>query len=100
MKAYEQMIRLHYRDYIIRCWIHLDTTNILNQEEIDYFINSCKSMLNMMINYTTIFNNTLKLAEFICESIFYIYNRRLEINACEVINKDTGNGGVFYREWP
>jgi len=87
MKVYEQMVRFVYNKFVIRCWVPAYTSVGLSDLETKELVRNCLTILgNLEQEYP------LQLAECICD--------KFHMNACEVTEKETGCGGVFYREWP
>lgn len=97
MNIYERMVRFEIvnhlpenrrEELVVRCWIPVESpAEELNDKEV---ATSC-------LQYFSGFgikgcDNYLKMAELLCLAKSF--------NACEVTNKVTGAGGVFYREWP
>lgn len=99
MNIYEHMVKFKYKCFVFRCWVPGKQDEFFDFDKniklYLYFIKKCLKSLTVadwltmkffyQINYTNIGK---KLAD------------KFNMNACEIIHKRSGCGGVYYREWP
>jgi len=88
MKVYERMIKFEYYWYVIRCWVPVESPAI-----------ETKSDFSLVTEYRDYLYD-MKIANGTAFGIAQVLSDKFNLNACEVTNKETGMGALYYGDWP
>ena len=88
MQVYERMIRFEYYWYVIRCWVPVE--NPREMDISDFVLAYCYR--DFLYDIKVVGSDYFSIAKLLSE--------KFNLNACEVTNKETGMGGLYYMEWP
>lgn len=88
MKIYERMIKFDYYFYTIRCWVPVSDPALETESDFALVTKYRDYLYDMKI---------LKASAF---GIAQVMSDKFNLNACEVTNKETGMGALYYGDWP
>ena len=101
MKIYERMIKFKFKNLNIRCWMPSgpdDNMYNYKAEAKIYFLH-VKELFSVLTWYDRMKLRAKPLSvnfRYVAESLSECF----KMNACEVTDRKSGMGFVFYREWP